>query len=232
MENDFLTYLKNQAFNNLNDISKNDLTLNLQGWISPNFHSKFTEIIVNSYNELQRPLIIIEIGSWKGLSACTMASIAKENNIPCTIICIDTWLGSPDYWTTGINDINKGGSLNFNNGYPQIYYTFLNNVILENHTDIIRPLPISSSEAVGILNYYNIKADIVYIDGAQEYSSVFNDMSKYWKVLHNNGYIFGSNYCEDYNSIQMAVNDFSRGVMTDKTIDDVLWIIQKPINYL
>lgn len=30
----------------------------------------------------------------------------------------------------------------------------------------------------------------------------------------------------------MAVNDFYGGFMTDKTIDDILWIIQKPINYL
>ena len=104
-------------------------------------------------------------------------------------------------------------------------------MILENHTDIIRPLPISSSEAVGILNYNDIKADIVYIDGAQEYSAVLNDITKYWKVLHNNGYIFGNNYCINCNSIQLAVHDFCQGVMTDKTIDDVLWIIQKPINY-
>jgi hypothetical protein len=30
----------------------------------------------------------------------------------------------------------------------------------------------------------------------------------------------------------MAVNDFSGGFMTDKIIHDILWIIQKPINYL
>jgi hypothetical protein len=232
MEVEFLNFLKQQAFNNVNDMNISDLTLDLQGWISPNFNSKFTEILVNSYNELQRPLMIIEIGSWKGLSACTMASIAKQNNIPCTIICIDTWLGSPDYWTTGLNDINKGGSLNFNKGYPRIYYTFLDNVIIENHTDVIRPLPMSSNEASGILNYYDIKADIVYIDGAQEYISVHNDLSKYWKILHNNGYIFGSNYCDECDGIKMAVNDLSRAVMTDKTIDDILWIVQKPINYL
>lgn len=232
MEIEFLNFLKQQAFNNIDNINTNELTIDLQGWISPNFISKFTELLINSYNELQRPLMIIEIGSWKGLSACTMANIAKQNNIPCTIICIDTWLGSPDYWTTGINDINKGGSLKFNNGYPQIYYTFLNNIILKNHTDTIRPLPMSSNEASGILNYYDIKADIVYIDGAQEYISVHNDISKYWKILQNNGYIFGSNYCDECDSIKMAVDDFSRAVTTDKTIDDILWIVQKPKNYL
>jgi len=232
MEIEFLNFLKEQAFDNIDNINRNELTIDLQGWISPNFISKFTELLINSYNELQRPLIIIEIGSWKGLSACTMSNIAKQNNIPCKIICIDTWLGSPDYWTTGINDINKGGSLKFNNGYPQIYYTFLNNIILENHTDIIIPLPISSNEASGILNYYDIKADIVYIDGAQEYISVHNDISKYWKILHNNGYIFGSNYCDEYNSIKMAVDDFSRAVTTDKTVDDILWFIKKPKYYL
>jgi len=34
--------------------------------------------------------MIYEIGSWKGLTATTMATIAKVNNIPCKIICIDT----------------------------------------------------------------------------------------------------------------------------------------------
>lgn len=231
MDIEFLNILKERAFNNINNINTNELTIDLQGWISPNFTSKFTELLINSYNELQRPLIIIEIGTWKGLSACTMSNIAKQNNIPCTIICIDTWLGSPDYWTTGINDINKGVSLKFDNGYPQIYYTFLNNIILENHTDTIIPFPMSSIEASVILSYYNIKADIVYIDGAQEHISVHNDISKYWKILHNNGYIFGNNYCDECYSIKMAVNDFSRAVMTDKTVDDILWFIQKPNNY-
>jgi hypothetical protein len=231
MEVEFLNFLQQQAFN-INDVNSSNLTLDLQGWISPNFSSNFSTMITNSYNELQRPLMIIEIGSWKGLSACTMATIAKQNNIPCTIICIDTWLGTPDYWTTGINNINEGGSLNFKKGYPQIYYTFLNNIILENHTDIIKPLAISSNEAVSVLEYYNIKADIVYVDGSQEYISFYNDISKYWKVLHNNGYLFGSNYSDNYTSIQMAINDFTRTTNTDKTIDDILWIIQKPINYL
>jgi hypothetical protein len=123
-------------------------------------------------------------------------------------------------------------ALNIKNGYPQLYYTFLNNILIQEHQNIIIPLPMSSNEASEILNYYGIKADILYIDGAQEYTSVHNDLSRYWKILHNSGYVFGSNYCDDCDGVKMATNDFSRAVLTDKLIDGILWIIQKPINYL
>lgn len=226
---DFLEILREHAYNN---IDTNNSILDLQGWISTQFHTKFTEIITASYESLQRPLVIIEIGSWKGLSACTMASIAKENNIPCKIICIDTWLGSPDYWTTGINDVDKGASLNLKNGYPQVYYTFLNNIILQNHNDIIIPLPMSSNEAANILSFYGIIGDIIYIDAATEYDAIFNNISKYWKLMHNNGYIFGNNYNDNNQGVKMAMNDFTRAVCINKNISDILWILQKPIDYM
>lgn len=233
MEVEFLNFLQQQAFN-INDVNSSNLTIDIHCGVPQNFHTKFTEILVNSYNELQRPLIIVEIGSCTGFTTCSIASMTKRYNIPCKMICIDTCSGTSETLNPSIIEINEDGSLNFkkeySQEYPQLYRTFLNNVIIENNTDIIRPLPVSSNDAFKILKYYNIKADIVYIDGSQDYTSVYNDLSNYYELLHNNGYIFGSNYSDDNEGIKTAVDNFTQAININKTIDDILWIIKKPIN--
>src|SRR5437016_4332575 len=83
-----------------------------------------------------RPLLIVEVGTWKGASAIHMGKIVRDLGLPTKIICIDTWLGSPEhmhpYWRQ---------SLRLLNGYPQLYYTFLTNVIENQLTEVIIPFP-------------------------------------------------------------------------------------------
>lgn len=227
---DFINYLQENAYSNV--IVPTDYVVDLQGWKSSNFDTNFSNILIETYNFFQEPLMIYEIGSWKGLTATTMATIAKVNNIPCKIICIDTWLGSPDYLTLGINDNNQGLSLNLKNGYPQIYYTFLNNIITLGHNDIIIPFPMSSIEAADILKFYNINSHITFIDGSREYISIHTNLSKYWKLLKNDGYIYGDYYNQENYGIKNAVDDFSTAVMSPIIIDDFIWNIKKPHNYL
>ena len=62
-------------------------TFDLQGW---NGNSPiFPELI----DRVGKPGLIIEVGSWKGLSAVNMAKHIKKKNIDCELVCIDTWLG-------------------------------------------------------------------------------------------------------------------------------------------
>ena len=44
-----------------------------------------------------RPRLIIEVGTWKGASAVSMAKAAKSGGMPTKIICIDTWLGALEF---------------------------------------------------------------------------------------------------------------------------------------
>ena len=92
--------------------------LDLQGWGSVD---KVFEYLLPKI----KPNLIIEIGSWKGRSAIHMAQLTKKYNSPAEILCIDTFLGSPQMW---INKDNKNfyKSLKIKNGYPQVYNTFLN----------------------------------------------------------------------------------------------------------
>ncbi len=44
-----------------------------------------------------RPNLIIEVGSWKGASACFWAELFKQHAIEGAVICIDTWLGGLEH---------------------------------------------------------------------------------------------------------------------------------------
>jgi hypothetical protein len=152
------------------------------GWNHP-FFAKIMEAI--------RPAVIIEVGTWKGASAIHMARLAKTMNLPVEIVCIDTWLGSPEHLLdkTGIAD-----SLKYVNGYPSLYYTFLSNVVAAGVQDIITPFPIASESAVVVLQRLNVRAAMIYIDAAHEFDPAYRDIAEFWKLLTDDGIML----CDDY----------------------------------
>lgn len=196
-------------------------TIDLQGWKMSVFDSVF-----ESYVENIKPNLIIEVGTWKGLSAITMAN---KCNTETNIICIDTWLGAPEFWTTeGIRDETRGKSLKLNHGYPSVFYTFLNNIKLSGHENKICPFPISSIQGAEVLKKYNIKADIIYIDASHEYDQVIQDIKAYWEILNDGGVMFGDDYINSWEGVKQAVNEFVKENNLKLTIHgEGLWEIYK-----
>jgi len=47
-----------------------------------------------------KPRIIVEVGTFKGRTAIFMAHLIKQLKLDAKIICIDTWVGSPEHWAT------------------------------------------------------------------------------------------------------------------------------------
>lgn len=139
-----------------------------------------------------QPKIIIEVGTWLGASAIHMAKIIKSLNLDTKIYCVDTWLGAEEFWTS-LNETSDR-NLFLKNGYPQVYYQFLSNVFANNVQDIITPIPNTSHIGYLILNYHEIKADLIYIDGSHEYFDVKNDITNYLNLLNSNGIIFGDDF--------------------------------------
>jgi predicted O-methyltransferase YrrM len=223
---DFLSRLQNTAY--IDSTFINTFPPDLDGWMCGSFERVFRNSLQTLYEQLKRPLIIIEVGSWKGLSATSMARIAKECNIEVRILCIDTWLGAPEFWTWGLDDPTRGISLLCKNGYPQVYYTFLRNVIEKGHQDVIIPFPISSNEACEVLTYHNIHADIIYVDAAHEYGAVKNDMKQYWNILNNNGIMLGDDYTLYWSGVIKAVDEFCIERNVVRELDEVVWRIKKP----
>ena len=150
----------------------------LTGWGGE--HPIFEKLILNLKSQLP---IIVEVGTWKGQSAINMANILKKNDIKGKIYCIDTFLGT---WDLQEKECK--------NGYSQVYYTFLNNVVYEKCEDYIIPCPNTSLYWYKKFQKMNLKADLIYIDVSHIYEDVYADISHYSNLLSPNGIIFGDDF--------------------------------------
>ena len=169
---------------------------------------------------------IFEVGSFLGASAIVMSEVCKKNfNIKPEIVCIDTWLGSIDHWFSD----EYRNDLKIKNGYPNIFYQFLGNVLRFGHQDCIVPFPCTSLDAAKFFLKEKITADIVYIDGAHDYDSVLRDCFFYYDVLNPGGVLFGDDFHISNRDVMTAVQDF---VVTKKVkllVSNAKWIVNKPI---
>ena len=104
----------------------------LQGWGSDD--SVFREVIAST-----RPRLIVEVGTWKGASALHMARVTHELGLDTRIICVDTWLGSPEHFLAQQPEWRESLQMKF--GFPKLYFTFLSNVVRSGYADRIIPLP-------------------------------------------------------------------------------------------
>lgn len=195
------------------------LPLDLMGWNGN--RPIFKELI-----EKTKPTTIIEVGSWLGLSAITMGKSVKELGLNTTIHCVDTWLGAIEFWTTGKNTYDR--DLKTVNGYPQVYYQFLSNVVHNNLQDIILPFPNTSENGYRYFQYNNISAQMIYIDASHEEEDVYKDLNNYYELLENNGIIFGDDYQKDWQGVINSVDRFSKEKNIElEIIENNFWILKK-----
>lgn len=209
---EFLDRLRRNAFS---ELSIDGFTVDTQGWMDDPFKNVIQRIL--STRTLTDPLLIVEVGTWKGLSAITFANTLKSNGFTnFRILCIDTWLGAPEFWTWGIDDPTRGGSLNLAHGYPTVFSTFTKNVKALGHDDVIVPFPISSGQAADVLKFYKLSADIIYIDAAHEYEAVKRDIRDYYPLIKPGGWIVGDDYNND---VKRVVDE----VISQPTIEYPFW---------
>ena len=172
-----------------------------------------------------RPMLIAEVGTYKGQSAITMANSLKNHNIDGHIFCIDTWLGSVEFYTYP----NSDRQFNRVNGYPSFYYNFLANVCLSKLENYITPLPLPSLLAADVLSFHNIKFDMIYIDGDHSYKSVMSDLESYYPLLNENGVLFGHDI--DWHDVKNALNDFcAKHNKTYSSTESLFWIMNLKAN--
>lgn len=194
------------------------LPCDLQGW------NGASEVFQNLIDEVN-PEIIIEVGTWKGLSAINMATHCKNNNKNVNVYCVDTWLGALEFW----DDLKATSERNLllKNGYPQIYYQFLSNVVHHEVQDYITPFPTTSLIAARYFKKHNIKSKLIYIDASHDYDDVIIDLENYYPLLENGGIIFGDDY-EAWVDVKQAVKDFTKQYsLTYNVYENNFWVIRK-----
>jgi len=172
------------------------------GWNLAGDAPLFRELI-----ERVRPRLIIEVGSWLGGSAVTMAQAMKDLELLGEIVCVDSWQGPFTFWDR-IRCPDGYRALNLKNGWPQVFYQFLSNIMYHNLQDYITPLPQSCDVAAQVLEMFHIKADMIYIDASHEEDAVTRDLIAYSRLLHANGVIFGDDYYHAGTPVGLAVHRY------------------------
>jgi hypothetical protein len=154
----------------------------------------------------KRPGFIIEVGSWKGASAVTMADSMKAEGLDGQILCIDTWLGALEFWSDQ-TDPERFGALECKHGFPSVYYRFLANVCHRGHQQRIVPFPMTSTAAALWLMRTDLRADLIYIDASHEEEDVYQDLLDYHGLLAPGGIIFGDDW--GWSGVRAAVERFA-----------------------
>lgn len=171
-----------------------------------------------------KPKVIVEVGTWKGQSAVTMGRAVKNLNLSTQIYCIDTWLGSLEFITNMSNTLER--DLQRKNGYPQVYYQFISNVVHNNLQDIIIPVPTTSSIGAKYLAYNKIVPDLIYVDASHEEDDVYADVQNYYGLL-SNGVIFGDDFV-GWPGVNKAVKQFcNEKNISYEVKENNFWLIRK-----
>jgi predicted O-methyltransferase YrrM len=186
-----------------------------EGWGAR--HWVFEEILRAS-----RPSLIIEVGSWKGASAVQMALLCKDLQLDAALVCVDTWLGSPEH----ILKPRFTASLKRRWGYPQLYHSFLANVIKWGCADMIVPFPNTSENAAVVFNRLGLKADVIYIDAAHEYEAALRDYNAYWELLNDGGYLIGDDYIS-WEGVTKAADEFAQTVQSQLVGGKKKFVVRK-----
>jgi Methyltransferase domain len=190
----------------------------LHGWGGDS--PAFRELILET-----KPRLIVEVGTWKGASAIEMARVLADAGLPGEILCIDTWLGALEFWTDH-DDPERYRSLRLRHGWPQVYYQFLANVVHRGHQSRIIPFPQTSATGALWLRYYDIRAELIYIDASHEEEDVLADLSAYWEVLAPGGTLFGDDY--DWDGVRLAVQQFAGEHRLTIAFTADKWVLRKP----
>lgn len=196
-----------------------NFAIDLQGWGQD---SPIFEHVISTY----RPSRMIEVGTWKGASAIKTADLMKRYHVEDPqLICVDTWLGSIELWL----DPRFFPSLALKWGRPELYNTFMTNVIRTGHADVIVPFPVDTSTAAKFFLHKGLQADAIYLDASHEYQDVAVDLIAYWNVLRPGGVFIGDDYLDCWPGVVHAVNQFATRLgLSVNTSFPTKFLIEKP----
>jgi hypothetical protein len=194
-----------------------DYPFDAHGWggESPAFANLIEEL---------KPNFIIEVGSWKGASALSMATCLEKQGSG-SILCIDTWLGALEFWQDQ-TDKQRFQSLNCKHGFPHVFYQFLANICHQGHQSRIVPFPMTSASAALWLMSYSVTADLIYIDASHEEEDVYQDLMDFFHLTNSGGVLFGDDW--SWSGVRAAVERFaSENLLRIEHLHDK-WLLRKP----
>jgi hypothetical protein len=155
------------------------------GW----FREQNVKVLQKQFDSPIKPRVVIELGSWLGLSTRFLAERAE------TVIAIDHWEGGPEHHASKWEAIK--GRL------PTLYETFLTNCW--HIKDKIIPLRMTTEEGLRVCAKEGVVPDLIYIDAGHDFENVTNDI-KVSKELFPDAMLVGDDW--ERNGVHKAVMNY------------------------
>jgi hypothetical protein len=147
---------------------------------------------------------ILEFGTWHGASTLSWLESCPQAHI----VCVDTWLGSWEHWLNTVPGSHfSWDMLKVRNGQTLFFEDFLSNVVLSKLQERTTPLRNTTTNAYELLSRLKIFFDVVYIDAAHDYESVFLDVEMASRLLKPGGILCGDDFTA-WNSVREAVEQW------------------------
>ncbi|MCA1819490.1 MAG: class I SAM-dependent methyltransferase [Halobacteriales archaeon] len=166
--------------------SKPTDTVPLSGWLGEGNKRLLRQAISE-----RKPEVIVELGSWLGLSATFFAQEAPK----AQIICVDTWEGSQEH---------QGGA-QFAPVLGKLHGSFLAN--LWPHQDRVVAIRAFSWDGLQAIHDQGIVADLIYVDASHETNDVMRDLDTAWRLFPN-AVVLGDDW--GWPSVRRAVVPFAK----------------------
>lgn len=163
-----------------------------EGWFSCEDITTYRELVSNIPNNGS----LLELGSWKGRSICSVAQLLIEKNIKVYIV--DTFQG-----TESEGDAHKEAK------QIDLRSVFVNNIKLFGIDDRITIIQGRTDDVVK--EFKDKSFDLVFIDADHQEESVFRDINNYKNKVNDNGIISGHDW--QWASVRRAVSRSGLGII-------------------
>lgn len=134
----------------------------IEGWFAGANRTMLAELIERHDDELGRPIVFLELGSFRGLSSKWLAQQLDSSD---TLICVDHWLGSEEHHRRE----------DWRELLSTLYEVFLSN--LWDYRERVVPMRTTTLDGMKELSELCITPDIIYVDAAHDAESVYRDIT-------------------------------------------------------
>ena len=156
-----------------------------EDWFTyPNFYSS----VVRSFPAGSK---FVEVGSWRGRSACFLGVEIHNSGKDIKLDCVDTWNGSEEH--VGYDILENDG----------LYNEFISNIEPISH--IINPIRMESLKAVDL--YEDESLDLVFLDASHKYEDIKADILAWYPKVKKGGIFAGHDY-PTWTQVVRAVDEY------------------------
>lgn len=156
--------------------------MDLEGFWQPHDWADYEHLA----NEVSDHGLLIEVGSFRGKSLCSIAETIKRKQLQ--VISIDPFgkVPNPNYVEPEVENRNEGMLSDFYNNIDEFGIVSRVNTIVKLSTDGAREIENSS-----------LRPDMVFIDGDHSYEAVCADIDAWWPLIKEGGIIAFHDYCHN-----------------------------------